>query len=159
MASQLARNYLADAAAQVTAESQWAIPLFSGHVDPPGQAVAMDQLHFDEEPDDPPACEILELRPSRSRPDRGITTIRSETRNQRGEVVQVLVAKLVVPRSKASTNSDAAQCHSTQEPVLVVTSWMIRLPESLRSALDVSREARKTARGEHLSVEHFEAAR
>jgi acyl dehydratase len=42
--------------------------------------------------------EILELRPSRSRPDRGTATIRSETRNQLGEVVQVLVAKLVVPR-------------------------------------------------------------
>jgi hypothetical protein len=44
MASQLARNYLADAAAQVTAESQWAIPFFSGHVDPLGQAGAVDQL-------------------------------------------------------------------------------------------------------------------
>ena len=43
--------------------------------------------------------EVLELRPSRSRPDRGIATIRSETRNQRGDAVQVLVAKLVVPRS------------------------------------------------------------
>ena len=42
--------------------------------------------------------EILEIRPSRSRPDRGFVTIRSETRNQIGEVVQVLVAKLVVPR-------------------------------------------------------------
>jgi acyl dehydratase len=42
--------------------------------------------------------EVLELRPSRSRPDRGIATIRSETRNQRGDTVQVLVAKLVVPR-------------------------------------------------------------
>ena len=42
--------------------------------------------------------EILELRPSRSRPDRGLATIRSETRNQLGEIVQVLVAKLVVPR-------------------------------------------------------------
>jgi acyl dehydratase len=42
--------------------------------------------------------EVLELRPSRSRPGRGTATIRSETRNQRGEVVQVLVAKLVVPR-------------------------------------------------------------
>src|SRR2546429_1596257 len=38
--------------------------------------------------------EVLELRPSRSHPDRGIATVRSETRNQRGEVVQVLVAKL-----------------------------------------------------------------
>jgi acyl dehydratase len=43
--------------------------------------------------------QVVELRPTRSRPDRGIATIRSETRNQRGEVVQVLVAKLVVPRS------------------------------------------------------------
>ena len=42
--------------------------------------------------------EILELRPSRSRPDRGMVTIRSETVNQLGEVVQVLTAKLVVPR-------------------------------------------------------------
>ena len=42
--------------------------------------------------------EVLELRPSRSRPDRGIATIRSETRNQRDDTVQVLVAKLVVPR-------------------------------------------------------------
>jgi len=43
--------------------------------------------------------EVLELRPSRSRPDRGIATVRSETCNQRGDTVQVLVAKLVVPRS------------------------------------------------------------
>src|SRR3984957_3011338 len=42
--------------------------------------------------------EILELRPSRSRPERGLVTVRSETRDQFGEVVQVLVAKLVVPR-------------------------------------------------------------
>jgi acyl dehydratase len=42
--------------------------------------------------------EVLELRPSRSKLDRGIATIRSETRNQNGEIVQVLVAKLVVPR-------------------------------------------------------------
>jgi acyl dehydratase len=42
--------------------------------------------------------EILELRPSRSRPDRGMATVRRETRNQLGEVVQLLVAKLVVPR-------------------------------------------------------------
>jgi acyl dehydratase len=52
--------------------------------------------------------EILELRPSRSRPDRGIATIRSETRNQRGEVVQVLIAKLLVPRSATSPSSGPA---------------------------------------------------
>jgi acyl dehydratase len=42
--------------------------------------------------------EVLELRPSRSRPDRDVVTVRSETRDQSGEVVQVLVATLVVPR-------------------------------------------------------------
>jgi len=42
--------------------------------------------------------EIVELRPSRSHPDRGMATIRSETVNQLGEIVQVLIAKLVVPR-------------------------------------------------------------
>jgi acyl dehydratase len=41
---------------------------------------------------------IVELKPSRSRPDRGMATVRSETRNQSGEIVQVLTAKLVVPK-------------------------------------------------------------
>jgi acyl dehydratase len=39
--------------------------------------------------------EVTEAKPSKSRPDRGMVTVRSETRNQRGEVLQVLVAKLV----------------------------------------------------------------
>lgn len=42
--------------------------------------------------------EVLEIRPSRSRPDRGMVTIRTETKNEAGEIVQVLVSKLVVPR-------------------------------------------------------------
>lgn len=42
--------------------------------------------------------EIVDLKPSRSRSDRGIVTVRSETRDQSGETVQVLTAKLVVPR-------------------------------------------------------------
>jgi acyl dehydratase len=42
--------------------------------------------------------EVEEITPSRSRPDRGMVRVRSETRNQRDEVVQVLIAKLVVPR-------------------------------------------------------------
>jgi acyl dehydratase len=42
--------------------------------------------------------EITGVTPSRSRPDRGIVAIRSEIRNQNGEVVQVLHAKIVVPR-------------------------------------------------------------
>jgi acyl dehydratase len=42
--------------------------------------------------------EVLELRPSRSRPDRGVATIKSETRNELDVPLQVLVAKLIVPR-------------------------------------------------------------
>jgi acyl dehydratase len=40
----------------------------------------------------------MEIKPSRSRPDRGMVTVRIETCNQRDEIVQILVAKLVVPR-------------------------------------------------------------
>ncbi|TWB46083.1 MaoC family dehydratase [Nitrospirillum pindoramense] len=46
-------------------------------------------------------CEILEVRPSRSRPDRGMVTIRTETRNQRDEVVQLMTTKVVVFRRPA----------------------------------------------------------
>jgi acyl dehydratase len=42
--------------------------------------------------------EVLEITPSRSRPDRGLAVIRCLTRNQRNEVVQSLTAKLIVPR-------------------------------------------------------------
>ena len=42
--------------------------------------------------------EVVEVVPSRSRPDRGTVTVRSETRNQRGEVVQKTTVKLLVPR-------------------------------------------------------------
>jgi acyl dehydratase len=41
---------------------------------------------------------VVELRPSKSRPDRGMAVIRNETHNQFGEIVQVMTAKLVVPR-------------------------------------------------------------
>jgi acyl dehydratase len=42
--------------------------------------------------------DVTEITPSRSRPDRGIVTITSETRNQHGEPVQRFIGKLVVPR-------------------------------------------------------------
>ncbi len=41
--------------------------------------------------------EVVAIVPSRSRPDRGIVTVRSETLNQRGEVVQTTTVKLLVP--------------------------------------------------------------
>jgi len=46
--------------------------------------------------------EIEEITPSRSRPDRGMVRVRSETRNQRSEIVQVLTSRLVVPRRMES---------------------------------------------------------
>jgi acyl dehydratase len=42
--------------------------------------------------------EVLEITPSRSKPDRGMATVQSLTLNQRDEVVQKLIAKLIVPR-------------------------------------------------------------
>jgi acyl dehydratase len=45
--------------------------------------------------------EVVEITPSRSKPDRGIATIVSRTVNQNNDVVQVLTAKLVVPRRVA----------------------------------------------------------
>ncbi|MPZ39337.1 MAG: dehydratase [Rhizobiales bacterium] len=47
--------------------------------------------------------EIEEITPSRSRPDRGIVKVRSETRNQRGEIAQVLISRLVVLRRPESS--------------------------------------------------------
>jgi acyl dehydratase len=41
--------------------------------------------------------EVLEAKRSRSKPDRGIVTIRLETKNQRGEVVQTAALKILVP--------------------------------------------------------------
>lgn len=42
--------------------------------------------------------DVVEMTPSASRPDRGRVVMRSETLNQKGEVVQILLARLVVPR-------------------------------------------------------------
>jgi acyl dehydratase len=42
--------------------------------------------------------EVLETRPSKSRPDRGLLKMRTRTFNQHGEVVQELIANGMVPR-------------------------------------------------------------
>lgn len=44
--------------------------------------------------------EVVEITPSRSRPDRGLVSIHTETRNQHGDVVQTFVAKILVPRRR-----------------------------------------------------------
>ena len=45
---------------------------------------------------------VEEIKPSRSRPDRGMVTMRGETLNQNDEVVQTLVVTMVVPRRPAA---------------------------------------------------------
>nr|WP_291297622.1 MaoC family dehydratase [Elioraea sp.] len=45
--------------------------------------------------------EVLSVRPSASKPDRGLVRIRNVTLNQRGEVAQEMIATLVVPRRDA----------------------------------------------------------
>jgi acyl dehydratase len=45
--------------------------------------------------------EVLEVRPSKSRPEQGMLKLRTTTLNQRDEVVQVTVGNLVVPRRPA----------------------------------------------------------
>jgi len=42
--------------------------------------------------------EVLEVRPSQSRPDQGLIKVRTTTLNQHGEAVQSLIGTLIVPR-------------------------------------------------------------
>ena len=41
--------------------------------------------------------EVLEVRPSKSRPEQGMIKVRTTTLNQKGEAVQIFVGNLVVP--------------------------------------------------------------
>jgi acyl dehydratase len=45
--------------------------------------------------------EVLDVRPSKSRPDRGLIKMRTRTLNQRDEVVQEVVANALVPKRGA----------------------------------------------------------
>ncbi len=42
--------------------------------------------------------EIVQIKPSRSRPDRGMVVVCMETRNQRGELAQVFTVNVLTPR-------------------------------------------------------------
>jgi acyl dehydratase len=44
--------------------------------------------------------EVLEVRPSQSRPEQGLLKLRTTTLNQNGEAVQVAVGYLLVPRRR-----------------------------------------------------------
>ena len=60
-------------------EFRWPLPVRPG-----------DELYLD--------IEVLEVRPSKSRPNQGMVKVRTTTRNQKGEAVQVSVGNLIVPR-------------------------------------------------------------
>ena len=47
-------------------------------------------------------CEVLDVRPSKSRPEQGLVKLRTTTLNQDGEAVLMHVVNLVVPRRKDS---------------------------------------------------------
>jgi acyl dehydratase len=64
-------------------ELQWPRPTYPG-----------DTLHVE--------CEVLEVRMSKWKPDRGVVTMRNKTLNQRGEPVQVAVVKMLVPQPPAA---------------------------------------------------------
>ena len=74
---------LADGVIGSGGEIQWPRPTRPG-----------DVLHVE--------SEVLEVTPSRSRPERGMVVVRSETRNQHGEVLQRLTTRLVVSRRPAA---------------------------------------------------------
>ena len=63
-------------------EITWSSPVYPG-----------DELHV--------VSEVLELRPSRSKPDRGVVVVRTTTRNQHGEAVQEMTSTLLILRSDA----------------------------------------------------------
>ena len=59
-----------------------------------------DEIHLE--------SEILETRPSKSRPDQGLIKVRTTTFNQNGEAVQILVGTLIVPRRAKPGEGDVA---------------------------------------------------
>jgi acyl dehydratase len=52
-----------------------------------------DILHVD--------YEVMEVTPSRTRPERGTILLKTETKNQHGTVVQTTTVRLIVPRRSA----------------------------------------------------------
>jgi acyl dehydratase len=50
--------------------------------------------------------EILEVRPSKSRPNQGVVKLKTTTLNQHGQPVQVSVGNLIVPRRANATNTE-----------------------------------------------------
>ena len=53
-------------------------------------------------------AEVLEVRPSRSRPDRGMAVVRMETVDREGAVAQVFTVTMVVPRRPSAGDAGNA---------------------------------------------------
>ena len=59
--------------------------------------------------------EVLEVRPSKSRPEQGWIKVRTTTLNQNGDAVQILIANLVVPRRPAERPMSAVRDITKEE--------------------------------------------
>ncbi len=68
-----------------------------GEVQWPRAVKPGDELHA--------VCEVIDAKRSASRPERGMVTVRTETLNQNGEVVQIMTARLVVPSRKKTAST------------------------------------------------------
>jgi len=62
----------------------------SGEISWPRATRPGDELHVE--------SEVMAIKPSKSRPERGFVTLKSETFNQKGEVVQLFVVNILVWR-------------------------------------------------------------
>lgn len=61
---------------------------FGGEISWPGPVRPGDELSIE--------CEVMAIAPSRSKPTQAVATLRTVTKNQRGETVQVLTSKNLV---------------------------------------------------------------
>lgn len=76
------------------------LPISGGVIGAGGELVWPKPVYPDDELT--VAVEIVAAKRSASRPERGLVTVRCETRNQNGDVVQIMTARLVVPARTAS---------------------------------------------------------
>lgn len=72
----------------------------SGELTWPRPTRATDVLHV--------VSEVVQIAPSKSKPDRGMVTVRSETRNQHGDVLQLCTVRIVVPRKPGTAAHEGA---------------------------------------------------
>jgi len=66
-------------------------------------------------------CEVIEVRPSKSRPEQGLIKLRTITLNQDGEAVLMHVVNLVVLRRKDIRQADQTRRNCTVE--FAKTTW------------------------------------